>query len=170
MSQNIVVVAHGKSEVVMWQNMKMRLKLNLHIYSEKGGEETISISHLPGLFTDGALSSEKSIIREFGNELNIANRRNERLPGLKIFTVMDIDGNNRDRKAYMSGDLLRNMPLSDKIVPIYNDDNLDQVMEQMGYRIDTGRPKASSYAEITRKIEPLEFYDRLIANPNTNMD
>ena len=170
MSQNIIVVAHGKSELVMWQNLRMRLRLNICVYSRNNGEDTISISHLPELFTNGDLSSVRDIVSLFRRDLDYHPGKRDPLPGLRIFPVMDIDGNGRDRRPYITGELLRDVPLADHIVPIYNDDNLDEVMGQMGYTIDTGRPKAASYGEITRRMDIPEFYGRLLSNGNTNMD
>lgn len=170
MSKNIVVVAHGKSEVAMWQTFRMRLRTNICIYSNKNGEEAITISGLPELFTGGEMSSEKEIYKRFGEDLDYRPRAREPLPGLKIFTVMDIDGNNRDRRPYMSGELLKNVPLGKYIVPIYNDNNLDDVMGEMGYSIDTGRPKASAYGDFARGVDMMEFYRSLLDNGNANMD
>ena len=47
MSKNIVVVAHGKSEVAMWQTFRMRLRTNICIYSNKNGEDGYDGVELP---------------------------------------------------------------------------------------------------------------------------
>ena len=46
---------------------------------------------------------------------------------LVIFTIMDEDMDFRSRKSYLSGDLFRNSPFYDRIVPIINTPNMDRL-------------------------------------------
>ena len=55
-------------------------------------------------------------------------KRATRMERLVIFTIMDEDMDFRSRKSYLSGDLFRNSPFYDRIVPIINTPNMDRVM------------------------------------------
>ena len=55
---------------------------------------------------------------------------------LVIFTIMDEDMDFRNRKSYLSGDLFRNSPFYDRIVPIINTPNMDRVMEDFDRAIE----------------------------------
>lgn len=59
-------------------------------------------------------------------------KRATRMERLVIFTIMDEDMDFRSRKSYLSGDLFRNSPFYDRIVPIINTPNMDRVMEEIG--------------------------------------
>lgn len=145
------------------------MKTTVQFYSMKDGNETIAICHLVELFSVGDLSTWSGISRACGVP---------RLPkgtDLRIFPVMDIDGDDRNRTMYKTGNLLKGVPFADLITPIYNEENLDEVMEIIGYAIDRSN-KASSYNAASKRIDPGDFYRDLQAtyidgSPGiTNMD
>ena len=168
-SADTVVVAHGKSEVILCENLRKLMRFNLQIYSAGGGEETIALPQIEELFETGFFSDPKNIVKKYGDAIeHNSSKSKDMFPKLKIFTLMDIDGNFR-RGRYMSGQMFNGLPLGDKVIPIYNDDNLDEVMDSIGMKVDRNN-KARSYAEMTRKLDVLDFYNRLLRCENTNMD
>lgn len=75
---------------------------------------------------------------------------------------MDIDHDEKNRRRYKTGNLLRDVPRADRITAIWNEENLDEVMARLGYGIDTSN-KRDSYSELSWRIDPLDFYRRLRA-------
>ncbi len=97
-------------------------------------------------------------------------KRATRMERLVIFTIMDEDMDFRSRKSYLSGDLFRNSPFYDRIVPIINTPNMDRVMEEIGLGSIQSK-KVRSYARIMDEIvDPMKFLLDLDGNSNTNMD
>lgn len=172
---NIIIVVHGKSEYILFREIlkKRRMVNDVPIYMRSRGEETIAISHLHDLFTTGELSSDTKIIRLYGEQLDHGSKGPKRLENVRIFTVMDIDHDEKNRKRYKTGNVLNDLPISARVVPIYNEENLDEVMTALGYDVDINSKK-SSYTDIARDIDPFDFLDRLKkaeeeSFPSTNM-
>lgn len=90
--------------------------------------------------------------------------------GFRIFPIMDVDGDSRSFGPYRTGNMFSGNPLAKYIVPIYNDPNLDSVMEEIGYGMIPGK-KIPAYMEVLEGMrDPLDFYHRLEACDSTNMD
>lgn len=61
----------------------MRMKVGLNIYSRKNGEETVAISHLPELFMNGDLSTERKICDYFRDIfMQWEPKEKKKIPGL----------------------------------------------------------------------------------------
>lgn len=88
------------------------------------------------------------------------------MPNLKIFTIMDVDGDGRSKNSYITGEMFRNCPLGKHVIPIINDTNLEVVMEAIRYPKVTD--KISSYTNMV--IEPNDFLSRLKKCDRTNME
>lgn len=86
----------------------------------------------------------------------------------RIYPIMDVDGDSRSFGPYRTGNMFSGNPLVGYIVPIYNNPNLDSVMEEIGYGNVSGK-KAMAYSEmLDRMKDPMDFYRRLEACDSTN--
>ncbi len=167
-----VVVAHGMSEVDLFMGVMSAIGQPPVIYSRDGGRRNIAMSHLPDVFTHQPFDSEPSLHR-WAPGLGYAPRGRPRFPGLKVFPIMDYDGDDRNLVSYVTGNLLRSVPLAGYVVPILNYPNLEGVMAEMGYDV-SGIDKGDYYKDFVRDLRRRDglsdFYHRVRDCGDTNMD
>ncbi|MDO5861823.1 MAG: hypothetical protein Q4Q58_03405 [Thermoplasmata archaeon] len=166
-----LVVAHGKSEMMICSKIAAIAGIGIEIDSNDMGRETIAISGLQSRFESKTYSSELALSREF-DRLEYFGRKkmDQRMPNLRIFTVMDIDGDRESMLRYTTGEMFKEFPLGRYVTPIYNDRNLDEVMEAIGYGSVVSK-KVKTYRQICDGITDLvDLYRRLKENENTNME
>lgn len=142
---NLVTIVHGKSEDILVRGLGMAMRLRVLTFSRNGGNGNIAMSALPLILVRPPFDSEKSLHSEC-TRLDYRPRKAPRIPGLELYPVMDHDGDDRNLRGYISGDLFRGCPLRDRVVPIINIPNLNAVMESIGH----GRPtdKTDFYHEL----------------------
>ncbi|MDO5861197.1 MAG: hypothetical protein Q4Q58_00045 [Thermoplasmata archaeon] len=119
--------------------------------------------------SEGVFGSVQAMLGEYPHigSLRDNPHRDERF---RVFPIMDVDGDSRSFGPYRTGNMFSGNPLAKYIVPIYNDPNLDSVMEEIGYGTVSGK-KVMSYSEILDRMnDPLDFYRSLEACDSTNMD
>ena len=121
---NIVAIVHGKSEDILVKGLGVRMGLRVMTFSRNGGNENIAMSALPRILSRDPFDSEISLHRRFPM-LEYYPRKIPRIPDLGLYPVMDHDGDDRNLRGYISGDLLRGCPLHNRIVPIINRPDLD---------------------------------------------
>ncbi len=169
MNPRTLVIPHGKSEVILCRRIGMLLRQPMVFHIPHGAEEAITIAQLPEILSSPPFSSEQALHRRY-RELAYDSGKDRRMGSLTIFPIMDVDSDRRSLNSYRNREMFRDSPFHDRIVPIYNDPNLDAVMEQMGYGTVMSK-KVRSYARIVDGItDPLELYGRLERNDSTNMD
>lgn len=169
MSTDTLVIVHGKSEEILCQSVSRMLRMPMVVFSRNEASEAITIEQLPSILTEDPFTSKKALHRRF-EDLEYNGRRDDPMKDLRIFTIMDVDMDRRSLKSYISGDLFRNAPLRQHLVPIYSDPNLDNVLQSVGVEIDTSR-KTKSYARAFERLDdPLDLYMRLRSCPSTNLD
>lgn len=169
MSTNTLVIAHGKTEMVLCHRISNLLRMPMVIVSRDRGEEAITISQLPTMLSTGPFSSEYRLHKAHP-ELGYNPRGKVKMPDLRIFTLMDVDMDRSLLKSYVSRDLFRDSPFRDRIVPVVNDPNMDVVMEEIGMG-SVQIKKTRSYARMVDGIEdPLDFLRRLEGSDSTSMD
>ena len=47
-----IVIAHGKSEVIMARNLASRMRFNLEVYSNDKGERAIKLEHIERIMSE----------------------------------------------------------------------------------------------------------------------
>ena len=119
-----IVIAHGKSELLLAEHIKSNLHLPIEIYSESNGKTSIQIDSLMrvlgnNIFKNKRIFNQKYIIEE---EKGI-------LKNFSLMPIMDLDDTSEEKKQkYISGEMFENHWLSPYIVPIWNRSNLDEVL------------------------------------------
>ncbi len=125
-----LVVVHGKSEYDLVRYIYTNLHLNIKIIAKDKGKESIQINGLKTLLTKGSFSSLSKFAKEYGIEYD---KKNKMLKDFRLFIIMDTDDCSPETKEkYISGELFEFSVLKDYIVPIYNIDNLEDVMIKAG--------------------------------------
>lgn len=126
-----IVIVHGKSEKIICDYVKSNLKLKLGVVSDKRGEKSVQINGLLDFLKRMEFKDFDSFFQKYENELPTRARK---LPNdFKVFVIMDTDDcSDENKEAYMSSTLFKEHWLGDYIVPIYNINNLEDVMKKVG--------------------------------------
>ena len=172
MRANQVIVAPGKSEIILFHGLFARMSVDAAVFSLDSGRRGISISHLPKVLGEHPFDSIRSIGREYGDCMDV---RRGAIPGFAIFPVMDHDGDDRNVLPYVTGNLLRDVPLAEYVVPVLNYGCLEDVMGEIGYGVPDGdNSKSDFYHRFVRRFSDREeivgFYGRLRDCEITNME
>ncbi len=176
----IIAVVHGKSEYQICSFIKNELRLGaLKILADKKGQKSIQITSLRKFFDHNIhLRSEEDFKREFNNCLELDEEGKPLIPeDLKIYTIMDTDDCSPKQKAeYKNKKMFEGHWAYEYIEPIFNDDNLEQVLLKADIKI---KSKKKDYVEIfptTAKhrqngaIELKDFKNKLSKISDTNMN
>lgn len=174
-----VVIVHGKSELMLVKYIYTNLHLPVKIISKDKGRGSIQINDLIDFLKMKPFRSLQAFSDEYLVEYD---KKNKQLLNLKIFIIMDTyDCDELLKKQYVSGELFQGHLLKDYIIPIYNENNLEDVMLKskiMFERIDSSE-KGKYYSKIFPiNTEPLSidtinqvrtFADRIRNVKQTNM-
>ena len=145
---DIVVIAHGRSEMIMAKAVMKVLRLQITVFNPYDGRQDVAIGNILDVMDKNGFRDERTIHKKFP-DLNYEMRGNPHIPGLKIFPIMDIDSYGRMKRAYETGNMFKEYPFRNRIYPIFNDPNLDDVLKELGYKVDTnGSNKVTSYHSI----------------------
>lgn len=159
-----IVIAHGKSELILARAISERLKVPIEVFSINGGRETISLGNIGKVLSEPPFDSEASLHRMYGS-IEYSPRK-KTFPNLTIVPIVDVDADYRNIKSYKTCDIFRDSAFKDRILPILNEPNLEAVMEDIGY--PPVKDKVDWYSNMV--IEPENFYDRLCKSDKTNME
>ena len=170
-----IVIVHGKSEHDIVRHIRSKLRIPIEIYSRDKGKISIEISSL----NDILKNSDFLTIKGFLNKFPKVELDNKGIPkNVKIFMIMDVDSTSlADFNAYKNKSLFPKTWLKDKLVPIWNDNNLEEVLEQIGYYYAKSNKEKKGYKKVfpvergsqdLKSVEELRY--KLQSSPKSNMD
>ena len=142
-----IIIAHGKSELLLAEHIKSNLHLPIEIYSLKNGKTSIQIdSSILGNndFKNKSKLKQKYIIEE----------KNKKFINFFIMPIMDLDDTTEEKiKKYKNGEMFKNHWLSPYIIPIWNDINLDHVLYDLKLisKLPNDKEKGKVYEELFPK-------------------
>ena len=169
MGTDHVIIAHGKSEVLLFWGLFTRFDIDANIFSLENGERGIPMSHLPQVLSKRPFIMERMLADRWRG----LDYRSGHIPGLGIFPVVDHDGDDRNVLPYITGNLLRDVPLAESVHPVLNHPNLDAVIEGLGLGRLVGR-KDEFYQKLANRLRGREtiisFYEKLCDYEHTNME
>ena len=142
-----LIICHGKSECILCQSLKSNLRLPIEIISDNNGTKSIQITSITKFLKRMDLKNIKQIKKNY-KRINI-DKKNY-IKDFKIFIIMDLDEkelSEEDINNYKTKKMFKEFDYYDYIEPIYNDKNLDEVIESFGYKIDK-KNKTFSYRKI----------------------
>lgn len=142
------VIVHGKSEYQIARYIYTNLRLPIRIIAEHNGRKSIQINGLKGILSKGSFSSASKFASEYEIEYD---RKKKELLNFRLFVIMDTDDCSEEAKqAYISGKMFEGHWAKDYIVPIYNINNLEDVMLKSGImtkRIEN-KEKGNYYSKV----------------------
>jgi len=121
-----LVIVHGKSELNMVKYIKTNLHLPIIIHSKENGKSSIQITGLEKLISGGSFQTITRFTKEYTVEYD---KKNKVLKNFKLFIIMDTDDcDDVTKNKYITGQLFDSHWLKPYIVPIYNINNLEDIM------------------------------------------
>lgn len=141
-----IVIAHGKSELLLAEHIKSNLHLPIEIYSLKNGKMSIQIDSLMTILGNNDFKSKSKLKQKYFIE-----EKNKKLVNFFVMPIMDLDDTTEEKiEKYKSGEMFRNHWLSSYIVPIWNDKNFDHVLYDLKLisKVPNDREKGKIYEEL----------------------
>lgn len=100
--RNHVIIAHGMSELDLFRGILAWTGQDAVVFSRSNGRNNMAISHLDRMLREEPFTSEKALHDSYPG-LRYNSRGRPRMPDLRIFPVMDYDGDNANVLPYITG-------------------------------------------------------------------
>ncbi|WP_444498825.1 hypothetical protein [Veillonella seminalis] len=127
-----IVIAHGRSEYSLCDNIGSTLRLSQKIIANDKGRSSIQVTSLDRHLRNRYFKTPRSLQGQFSN-INIEKGE---IKNCQIFPILDVDDCTEEQKrAYINGDFKKSYWFGNTIVPIYNDPNLEETMKKIGIKI-----------------------------------
>lgn len=141
-----IVIAHGKSELLLAEHIKSNLHLPIEIYAKSNGKESIQIDSLMIVLENSIFKNR----RAFGQKYIVEEEKGI-LKNFSLMPIMDLDDTSEDRKQkYISGEMFKSHWLNPYIVPIWNKGNLDEVLLDLKLinKLPSNKEKGKLYRDL----------------------
>lgn len=144
-----IIIAHGKSELLLAEYIKSNLHLPIEIYSLKNGKTSIQIDSLMTILGNNDFKNKSKLKQKY-----IIEEKNKKFINFFIMPIMDLDDTTEEKiKKYKNGEMFKNHWLSPYIIPIWNDINLDHVLYSLKLisKLPNDKEKGKVYEELFPK-------------------
>lgn len=144
-----IIIAHGKSELLLAEHIKSNLHLPIEIYSLKNGKTSIQIDSLMTILGNNDFKNKSRLKQKY-----IIEEKNKKFINFFIMPIMDLDDTTEEKiKKYKNGEMFKNHWLSPYIIPIWNDINLDHVLYDLKLisKLPNDKEKGKAYEELFPK-------------------
>lgn len=144
-----IIIAHGKSELLLAEHIKSNLHLPIEIYSLKNGKTSIQIDSLMTILGNNDFKNKSKLKQKY-----IIEEKNKKFINFFIMPIMDLDDTAEEKiKKYKNGEMFKNHWLSPYIIPIWNDINLDYVLYDLKLisKLPNDKEKGKVYEELFPK-------------------
>ncbi len=144
-----IIIAHGKSELLLAEHIKSNLHLPIEIYSLKNGKTSIQIDSLMTILGNNDFKNKSKLKQKY-----IIEENSKKFINFFIMPIMDLDDTTEEKiKKYKNGEMFRNHWLSPYIIPIWNDINLDHVLYDLKLisKLPNDKEKGKVYEELFQK-------------------
>lgn len=144
-----IIIAHGKSELLLAEHIKSNLHLPIEIYSLKNGKTSIQIDSLMTILGNNDFKNKSKLKQKY-----IIEEKNKKFINFFIMPIMDLDDTTEEKiKKYKNGEMFKNHCLSPYIIPIWNDINLDHVLYDLKLisKLPNDKEKGKVYEELFPK-------------------
>lgn len=170
-----IIIVHGKSELLLAEHIKSNLHLPIQIYSESNGKTSIQIDSLPTILGNMKFKNK----RVFKNNFIVEEAQGE-FKNFFVMPIMDLDDTSEMKKQnYISGEMFKSHWLSPYIIPIWNKNNLDEVLLELKLidKLPNNKEKGKLYRDLfpmnrgeTDKEQVEKLMEQFKKLKNTNMD
>lgn len=144
-----IIIAHGKSELLLAEHIKSNLHLPIEIYSLKNGKTSIQIDSLMTILGNNDFKNKSKLKQKY-----IIEEKNKKFITFFIMPIMDLDDTTEEKiKKYKNGEMFKNHWLSPYIIPLWNDINLDHVLYDLKLisKLPNDKEKGKVYEELFPK-------------------
>lgn len=144
-----IIIAHGKSELLLAEHIKSNLHLPIEIYSLKNGKTSIQIDSLMAILGNNDFKNKTKLKQKY-----IIEEDNKKFMNFFIMPIMDLDDTTEEKiEKYKNGEMFKNHWLSPYIIPIWNDINLDHVLYDLKLisKLPNDKEKGKVYEELFPK-------------------
>ncbi len=144
-----IIIAHGKSELLLAEHIKSNLHLPIEIYSLKNGKTSIQIDSLMTILGNNDFKNKSKLKQKY-----IIEEKNKKFINFFIMPIMDLDDTTEEKiKKYKNGEMFKNHWLCPYIIPIWNDINLDHVLYDLKLisKLPNDKEKGKVYEELFPK-------------------
>lgn len=170
-----VAIVHGKSELLLVEHIKSNLHLPIEIYAENNGKTSIQIDGLMKILGNNIFKNRNSFNRKYEVETEDGMYKN-----FCIMPIMDLDDTDEtSAEKYISKEMFSEHWLNPYIVPIWNRNNLDEVLLDLGMidKMPNNKEKGKKYRDIfptNRQETDIEQVKKIMRSfemsNKTNMD
>ncbi len=142
-----IVICHGKSEVQMCQYIRANLRLPMEVVGEKNGEKSIEITSIGKFLQRREYCSIFSFQQKFPTVEIV---KGKFAHYFKIFIILDEDNFSQQKlNEFITKQLFINHWMYEHIVPIYNIQNLESVLQTAGIKFTkVGKNMKKEYIKI----------------------
>ena len=144
-----IIIAHGKSELLLAEHIKSNLHLPIEIYSLKNGKTSIQIDSLMTILGNNDFKNKSKLKQKY-----IIEEKDKKFINFFVMPIMDLDDTTEEKiKKYKNGEMFKNHWLSPYIIPIWNDINLDHVLYDLKLisKLPNDKEKGKVYEELFPK-------------------
>lgn len=144
-----IIIAHGKSELLLAEHIKSNLHLPIEIYSLKNGKTSIQIDSLMTILGNNDFKNKSKLKQKY-----IIEEKDKRFINFFVMPIMDLDDTTEEKiEKYKNGEMFKNHWLSPYIIPIWNDINLDHVLYSLKLisKLPNDKEKGKVYEELFPK-------------------
>jgi len=144
-----IIIAHGKSELLLAEHIKSNLHLPIEIYSLKNGKTSIQIDSLMTILGNNDFKNKSKLKQKY-----IIEEKDKKFINFFVMPIMDLDDTTEEKiEQYKNGEMFKNHWLSPYIIPIWNDINLDHVLYSLKLisKLPNDKEKGKVYEELFPK-------------------
>lgn len=144
-----IIIAHGKSELLLAEHIKSNLHLPIEIYSLKNGKTSIQIDSLMTILGNNDFKNKSKLKQKY-----IIEEKDKKFINFFVMPIMDLDDTTEEKiEKYKNGEMFKNHWLSPYIIPIWNDINLDHVLYSLKLisKLPNDKEKGKVYEELFPK-------------------
>ena len=144
-----IIIAHGKSELLLAEYIKSNLHLPIEIYSLKNGKTSIQIDSLMTILGNNDFKNKSKLKQKY-----IIEEKDKKFINFFVMPIMDLDDTTEEKiEKYKNGEMFKNHWLSPYIIPIWNDINLDHVLYDLKLisKLPNDKEKGKVYEELFPK-------------------
>lgn len=142
------IIAHGKSELLLAEHIKSNLHLPIEIYAEGNGKTSIQIDSLKTVLGNNIFKNKRAFNKKYAVE-----EKDGKLINFSLMPIMDLDDTCDEKKEkYISGEMFKNHWLSPYIIPIWNNENLDEVL--LDLKLIKSKPNNKEKGKVYRELFP----------------
>lgn len=158
-----VVICHGKSEKYIMDHIKSKLRIPIRNYAKDNGKKSIEISSINSILNGRDFKTKDQFLKKYSNIKEAKVGKKKILVDFKLFIVLDVDYTSiEDVKRYKDKSMFKDHFLYDYIYPILNDNNLEEVLNDIGYTYAKNDKEKQAYKNIFPVERGSQDIDRII--------